>query len=57
MVITNKVESKLLPKQTLLCQASLPPKAGNTEVIRSEPDDEFAFDAEITGGGGGRSVF
>lgn len=56
MVITNKVESKLLPKQTLLCQASLPPKAGNTEVIRSEPDDEFAFDAEITGGGG-RSVF
>lgn len=47
--ITNKMESKSLPRQTysvrLLCQ----PKAGNTAVMRSKADDEFAFDAGITG--------
>lgn len=43
--ITNKVGSKSLPRQTLFCQ----PKAGNTAVMRSKADDEFAFDAGITG--------
>lgn len=36
-----------MPKQTLFCQASVAkPKAGNTAITRSEPNDEFAFEAE-----------
>ena len=39
--------SKLPPKQTLFCKAGVAkPEAGNTEIIRSEPSDEFTFEAE-----------
>lgn len=38
IVITNNVKPKLLPKQTLFCQASLAkPQTGNTAVVRGEP--------------------
>ena len=38
IAITNKINPKLLPKQTLFCQASIAkPEAGNTVVIRGEP--------------------
>lgn len=49
IVITSKVESKLLPKRTLCCQGSLASPKQETLRLLQEPDDEFAFPAGITG--------
>lgn len=48
IVITSKVESKLLPKRTS-CQGSLASPKQETLRLLREPDDEFAFPAGITG--------
>lgn len=51
IVITNKVSLKYcLSKPYAVIRLLCWPKAGNAAIIRNEPDDEFAFQAGITGG-------